>query len=87
MNWLIEIQGPSPILYNICTFIRSPHFYIFDDSDDHQCEQYHLRSSHFNGNGSVYEVVSAAHVLIRLTMVLWQLNMGSMITYVEVVSK
>lgn len=66
MNWLISLKGNSIVLDNLDRSMSSPHFSIFDDSDDHQAEQYFLRSSHFNGSESGEKVFSAASGLIQL---------------------
>lgn len=66
MNWLIALKGNHIVLDNLEMSMRSPHFSIFDDSDDHQAKQYFLRSSHFEGNKSSKEVFSAASGLIQL---------------------
>ncbi len=66
MDWLIKLRGNSIVLDNLDQSMSSPHFIIFDDSDDHQSEQFFLRSSHFNGNESGQAVFSAASGLVQL---------------------
>lgn len=46
--------------------MSSPHFCVFDNSDDHQAEQFFLSSSHFKGNSSREQVYSAVSGLIQL---------------------
>ncbi len=66
MDWLIKLRGNSIVLDNLDQSMSSPHFIIFDDSDDHQAEQFFLQSSHFNGNESSQAVFSAASGLVQL---------------------
>ena len=65
LNWLVPLSGNSIILYNLQR-MNSPHFSIFDDSDDHLAEQYFLKSSHFTSNENAEEVYSAACGLVQL---------------------
>ncbi|MCK8104197.1 hypothetical protein, partial [Pseudoalteromonas sp. 2CM36K] len=48
MHWLATLNGNSIILDNLDR-MNSPHFSIFQDSDDHQAEQFYLSSNHFKG--------------------------------------
>ncbi len=64
------------MLYNLAQFMSSPHFSIFDDSDDHETDNYFLYSSHFEGNNSENEVYSAALGLIQLINGASAINIG-----------
>ena len=46
--------------------MKSPHFSIFQDSDDHQAEQFFLRSNHFKGVDDAQQVYSSVCGLIQL---------------------
>lgn len=65
MNWLASLSGNSVILYNLDK-MRSPHFSVFEDSDDHQTEQYFLRSNHFKGIDDPQQIYSSMSGLIQL---------------------
>lgn len=56
--------------------MSSPHFSVFDHSDDHESENYFLHSSHFEGNESEQEVCSSALGLIQLINGAYAINLG-----------
>jgi hypothetical protein len=46
--------------------MNSPHFSIFQDSDDHQAEKFFLRSNHFKGIEDAQQIYSSLSGLIQL---------------------
>lgn len=65
MSVLISLNGNSHYLYNL-ERTNSPHFSIFDDSDDHEAEYYLLRSNHFNRLEDKDELESAVKGMLQL---------------------
>jgi hypothetical protein len=65
LNWLASLNGNSIILDNLDR-MNSPHFSIFQDSDDHQAEQFFLRSSHFKDIEYYQQIYSSISGLIQL---------------------
>ena len=65
MHWLATLNGNSIILDNLDR-MNSPHFSIFQDSDDHQAEQFYLRSNHFKGVDDAQQIYSSICGLIQL---------------------
>ncbi|MDH0447285.1 hypothetical protein [Shewanella sp. GD04112] len=65
MHWLATLNGNSIILSSLDK-MKSPHFSIFQDSDDHQAEQFFLRSNHFKGVDDAQQVYSSVCGLIQL---------------------
>ncbi|ELC9719016.1 hypothetical protein QQ215_004661 [Vibrio vulnificus] len=66
MNWLVSLNGNRQVLYGMANFMSSPHFSVYEDSDDHQAEAYFLHFPHIQGNENLTEVVSAIKGLIQL---------------------
>lgn len=66
MRWKLEIEGNHVILYQFLNFMSSPHFGIYNDSDDHEADQYFLVSRHFDKANSEEQVFSMASGLIKL---------------------
>lgn len=65
MHWLATLNGNSIILSSLDK-MKSPHFSIFQDSDDHQAEQFSLRSNHLKGVDDAQQVYSSVCGLIQL---------------------
>ena len=66
MRWKLEIKGNHVILYQFLNFMSSPHFAIYNDSDDYEADQYFLVSRHFDNVESKEQVFSMASGLIKL---------------------
>mgnify|MGYP000709407578 CR=1 FL=1 len=65
MNWLVSLNGNSIILDNLDR-MNSPHFSVFQDSEDHLAEQFFLRSNHFKGVEDPQQIYSSTIGLIQL---------------------
>jgi hypothetical protein len=65
LNWLATLNGNSIVLDNLDK-MNSPHFNIFQDSDDHQAEQFYLTSNHFKGIEDSQKIYSSLNGLIQL---------------------
>lgn len=65
MYWKATLNGNSIVLDNLYR-MDSPHFSIFEDSEDHLAEQFFLSSSHLNGNADPQQVFSSMKGLIEL---------------------
>lgn len=76
MRWLVSLVGNSTTLCNLSQFMSSSHFRVFDISDDHEAENYFLRSSHFDGDKTESEVCSSALGLIQLINGAYAINLG-----------
>ncbi len=66
MNWLILLRGNRQVLYGLAQFMSSPHFNVYQDSEDHLGEAYYLEFHHIQGKDNLEEVVSATKGLIQL---------------------
>jgi hypothetical protein len=65
LNWLASLRGNSIILDNLGR-MKSPHFSVYQDSDDHQAEQFFLQSNHFKGVEDPRQIYTSTIGLIQL---------------------
>jgi hypothetical protein len=65
LNWFASLNGNSIILDSL-NGMNSPHFSIFQDSDDDQAEQFFVRSYHLDGIKDAQKIYSSLSGLIQL---------------------
>jgi hypothetical protein len=75
LNWLASLSGNSIVLNNL-EMMSSSHFVVFDDSDDHESENYFVRSNHFVGIDDSEQIYSAMSGLIQLINGASAINLG-----------
>lgn len=65
-KWLVPISGNAQVLYNFNGWVKSPDFYLFEDSEDHLSDAYFLESVHLNGVTEIEVVIGRLKVLLEL---------------------
>lgn len=75
-KWLVPISGNAQVLYNFNGWVKSPDFYLFEDSEDHLGDAYFFGTVHLNGEADIKVVIGRIKGLLELIHGAIALNWG-----------